>query len=716
MADMILVFDLGTDTAAMALVADGEVRFLAEPGSGLLSWSSAVCLDGRNIVVGTAAENRRQSRPAGYRAEIKRDLGRGPVRLGDRDIDPFELVVAVLRQARTAAERDAGVPVEHVLLSVPASYGPGDPRWDLMIAAGEAAGFTVVELIAEPVAAALAPVAGPPFPPGSLILVYDLGGGTFDTALVRVGETTPLRVASADGCAGRDLDAAIFAELADELGVSTTGETPLDLLRRTQLADLVRLLKHDLSERDETSFVFAGTGAEVTYDRARLDAHALPLLKKTLDTCDRVLAAAGVEPGAVDGVLLSGGVTRMPIVASFVAEALGRPLRHARDPQYAVVAGAAQRAANRTGRVVNAEPPDRDATPMRWNLPGGTGTLLAWDVAEGGGFRSGDVLAQVRGHDGAIWDLAASQDGVVVGRHVDLGGVVHSGDWLVTSARKIAGRVAGQVRFRLLAAFENVNALAVSAGITPNGRLIAVHWVGKEIQATDPYSGERILAVPSGYYHTEAALDPDAAQLVTVETSSDIYKTEYHVFAYDLTSGKNIGSLSRQRLKRWACLGGDRVLIEDDGTKGGGPCIINLRTSGVVGAFGFTEDEFHHFGAGGRIVMGTKNGWGARLLTYDAAGVPVGSKAVGQLPFDGRNHELGALAATSDRAFIVMQQNPGMVSLLRTPEDGQVMGPPLAHLGHVPGSSNWAAFSPDDQQLVVAGGNWVTHWELEWPS
>ncbi|MBU2667167.1 Hsp70 family protein [Actinoplanes bogorensis] len=705
MGTVILVFDLGTDTAAMALVADGEVRFLAEPGTGLLNWSSAICLDEDEVVVGTAAENRRQSRPVGYRAEIKRDLGRGPVRLGDRDVEPLDLVVAVLRQARTVASRDAGVPVDHVLLTVPASYGPGDPRWDLMIAAGEAAGFTVVELITEPVAAALAPVAGPAFPPGSLILVYDLGGGTFDTALVRAGQEGPLRTGSVDGCAGRDLDAAIFADLAGQLGVAATGQTPLDLLRRTQLADLVRLLKHDLTDRSRATFVFAGTGETVTYERERLEAHAAPLLKATVDCCRRVLADAGVEPGQLHGVVLAGGVTRMPLVGAYVGEALGVPVQSARDPQFAVAAGAGRYAAGLSDRLVTGELAGAGAKPVRWNVPGGTGTLLAWTVTNGESYRAGQVLGRVRTHEGGVWGLAAPADGVVLERHADPGDLVHSGDWLVTSGRSGSPSAASQFTYRLLGTYSVAGAKC--AGLLPDGRLVAAAIEDHELRVVTPESGEVLIGGRSVGEASEIQLDPQVTTLFLAD--GERYGGDYDLTAIDLTSipGSSRGSVRLRGVKAWSVLDADHVIVLENPVltrnwSVTGPSVIRLRDGTTVGSPDLPMDL--EFGSGARIVASKDELW---LLRPDRGDMPTKGPAMWRNPY------VKPLAATSDRAFFLAYAEEWVVVFRMTDTQDYTS---IGRLGHSAGVITSAYFSPDDRQLVIAGGNEVTHWEIEWPT
>ncbi|MFD0531769.1 Hsp70 family protein [Kitasatospora arboriphila] len=221
MTGPVLVVDFGTSSSAAAVVVDGRERLLKEPSSGLLSWPSAVSVaaDGR-LLVGSAAERRKRAEPDSYRAEFKRDLGeRAPVVLGGRGYPATGLVAAVLAEFRSQGRTVTGTEIDRLVVTVPASYGPVDPRREAMLEAGREAGFRSVELLAEPVAAAHAAVAGEPFGPGQTVLVYDFGGGTFDTALVRIGADgarTVLGHAALDDCGGRDIDALLTGGIATE--------------------------------------------------------------------------------------------------------------------------------------------------------------------------------------------------------------------------------------------------------------------------------------------------------------------------------------------------------------------------------------------------------------------------------------------------------------------------------------------------------------------
>ncbi|MET7402465.1 Hsp70 family protein [Dactylosporangium sp. NPDC005572] len=438
-----LVVDVGTSASSAALVgADGAVRLLKEPLSGLYSWPSAVCRDGDALLVGSAANGRKRAVPTAYRAEFKRDLGEAaPVPLGDRDFQPEDLVTALLR----AFAEQAGGPVHRLVLTVPASYRPGDPRTEAMIAAGERAGFTDVALVPEPVAAGLAPLAGPAFTAGETVLVYDFGGGTFDAALVRYepdGRHAVLGHAALDDCGGRDVDALIATHLRDTGGpdlaaaLAPPGLTGDAALRaRLHVADFVRGLKHHLSGAEQVEDYPFPAAPPVVLRRAELTDLVAPLLARTVACCQDLLDRCGVGPAEVAAVLLVGGTTRMPAVAEAVARALDRPLRRPEDPDLAVVQGAATLTRSAGDSAVPPQLPTPDRTPLSWPLPGGAGVLLRWLVDPGARYRGGTPIAVVRCDDGSVRRLTApAAGGMVVSHQAAPGARIASGDWLTTVA------------------------------------------------------------------------------------------------------------------------------------------------------------------------------------------------------------------------------------------------------------------------------------------
>ncbi|MGK5529775.1 Hsp70 family protein [Streptomyces sp. URMC 129] len=446
-----LVVDFGTCTSSAALVAGGEVTLLREPVSGSWSWPSAVALDGGTLLVGTAADSRRRIDPAAYRHEFKRELGQSdPLWLGERRHHVTDLVAAVLRAFRAAAEPFTAAPVDRLVLTVPATYAVGDPRRDRMLAAGTDAGFAEVELLPEPVAAALAPLAGGPLAPGTTALVYDFGGGTFDAALVRTGPDGDITVlgrpAALDDHGGRDIDdliaahirrsgAAVFPGSAGSPGSSGAPDERTALQTNLALADFARQIKHHLTGDTEARDVIAPGAPEYRLSRERLAELITPLVAGTVACCRDLATACGVRPADIDAVVLVGGTAQMPVVTDAVTRQLGRPLRRAMDPALAVVQGAAAWARERDRRV---QPTTATSTavPLSWTLPDGSATVVRWLVEPGGHYRPDAPLLVVRTADTTLRHLHAPAlaGGVLRARHAAPGARVMSGDWLATVA------------------------------------------------------------------------------------------------------------------------------------------------------------------------------------------------------------------------------------------------------------------------------------------
>ncbi|MFE2109642.1 Hsp70 family protein [Kitasatospora sp. NPDC059463] len=441
MAEPVLVVDFGTSSSAAAVVLDRGERLVKEPSSGLLSWPSAVCADGAGrLLVGSAAEHRKRAEPAGYRAEFKRDLGeRAPVPLGERRYPVSELVAAVLAEFRAQARAVAGRGIDRLVVTVPASYGPVDPRREAMLEAGAAAGFGSVELLAEPVAAAHATVAGEPFAPGETVLVYDFGGGTFDTALVRIGAEgashTVLGHAALDDCGGRDIDALLAGRIRERgrdwleplLGAGGAGA----LRAQLELGDFVRRIKHQLTESPTVEDYLTPLGPASRVARDELETLIGPLLDRTVACCRQLLADCGVRPRALDSVLLVGGTTRVPAVRALLADRLNRPLRVVEDPDLAVVHGAAAWAARSADRRLSPLRQAARTRPLAWGFPADSAEVAGWSVPAATAYPAGAALGSLRLPDGSLWELTADEPGTVVRQLVAPGTAVGPGEWLL---------------------------------------------------------------------------------------------------------------------------------------------------------------------------------------------------------------------------------------------------------------------------------------------
>jgi molecular chaperone DnaK (HSP70) len=361
------------------------------------------------------------------------------VLLGHRWFRPSELVVAVLSALKAEAQRRHGGVIDRAVLTVPASYVNGDPRRARMAAAAEAAGFVAVELVPEPAAAAFAPdgsVNG-----GELVLVYDLGGGTFDAALVRLGETwhEVLGHAALDDCGGRDIDATLANRIRHESDqwltplratMAATPSAPTALRLSMAISEFAQRIKHQLTDVPVAQdFLMPNTPM---YQLARPEFANLtaPQLSRTIACCTDLLARLGVPLREVSSVLLSGGSSRMPVVAERLERELGRPIRRLAEPDLAVVRGAARWLQRSGSRVVQAARIPARTVPLSFDIPGGSGRLLRWHVLPGETYAEGSALARVRLPNGALWDLTASLPGMIDRFLADPGHDVRATDWI----------------------------------------------------------------------------------------------------------------------------------------------------------------------------------------------------------------------------------------------------------------------------------------------
>jgi outer membrane protein assembly factor BamB/actin-like ATPase involved in cell morphogenesis len=445
----VLAVDFGTSVSSATLVTgsrDNDIRVEDPLLSESPSWPSAVYWKGGTLLVGMQAENQRPVSPWSYRSEFKRALReKTPMVLGDQEFMPVELVTRMLEAVRLEAEKRCGMRVSRGVLTVPPSYTElGDERAELMLQAGRDAGFTEsVELLPEPVAAVRARLV-PPFEPDDLVLVYDFGGGTFDAALVRIGESgNDYRVPaiSLDRCGGVDIDASISEWLLDkhaELSAllpekARYGEDQSALRTLMELSACCRKLKQQLSgdaEHAETIF----REMRITLELDQLNQLAAPWVAMTVRCCRDLLKAAKVLPEAVDAVMLVGGGSKMKLVYDMLHREFGRPIRRPLDPALAVVQGAAEFARMAPGRFLppaGAEPGER---AVRWQIPGGVARLLRWHVQPGDSYGRDTDLAEVRLPMGEIYRLRDRDDGIVREVHAGLNQPVRSGDWLLTAA------------------------------------------------------------------------------------------------------------------------------------------------------------------------------------------------------------------------------------------------------------------------------------------
>ena len=365
--------DLGTTYSAVATVrSDGSAAVIADAAGAELTPSVVGFLDGEPVV--GAEAKRAQAAGEQTAAFFKRSMGETAfqLELGGRTWSPVDLSAQVLCHLAEVAAADLGGPVDLAVVTVPEYFT--DPQRRATLAAAAQARLYVPRLVSEPIAAALAyglrPRGGK-----RTVLVYDLGGGTFDIALVQI-QDTDLTVLGARGnheLGGRDWDDRLAQLVADrltaELGVDVAESEPLRLLVE------IERLKRSLSVRQSAELRFTANGrtGSTTVTRADFEAAGADLVEQTAQLTTAVLSDAGLEWGDLEGVLPVGGSTRMPMIRRWIEENSGKPVLGGIHPEHAVALGAAVRAALLSEPVRGALPA---AAASAGTAPGGSVGLL----------------------------------------------------------------------------------------------------------------------------------------------------------------------------------------------------------------------------------------------------------------------------------------------------------------------------------------------------
>ncbi|CAO5172325.1 Molecular chaperone [Frankia sp. AiPs1] len=299
------------------------------------------------FVVGTQAKRQARIRPDDVARLVKRHMGTSDWRFVAYDVEYSAAAVSslVLKALAADAERAAGVPVTDVVITVPAYFGDEERKATKL--AGELAGLNVVDIINEPTAAAFAYGFGQEGAEESTVLVYDLGGGTFDTTVIRLSEGA-ITVVATDGdheLGGADWDNELVRYLAQKFTEAEpeAGDPLDDVYDEQELLSAAEDAKLALSGRDSVDVlvVHKGHRVSVPVTRATFEEITGPLLRRTLELTGSVLNRArekGVEK--IDLCLLVGGMSKTPMVARSLQDSFGLASRLA-DPDLAVAKGAA---------------------------------------------------------------------------------------------------------------------------------------------------------------------------------------------------------------------------------------------------------------------------------------------------------------------------------------------------------------------------------------
>jgi molecular chaperone DnaK len=348
--------DLGTTNSCVARIDEAGRPAIVKSALGEDTTPSVVYFESpRHAVVGRAAKNFVLLAPDLVAQLVKRDMGSGrQYTFHGKPHTPEEVSALILRELASAAEENTGQVVRDVVITIPAYFGVAER--EATRRAGQLAGLNVLDVLPEPVAAALhyQVTAGPAGRPRH-VLVYDLGGGTFDTSVIRLAEAD-IQVICTDGAkdlGGADWDQVIADYLVDSFTAEHPGLRPQD--DQPFMQDLlisVERLKEDLSDAQSRRHIirFGGAVTKVELTRDKLEELTSHLLDRTVEVTARTIGTArrmGVD--TFDDVLLVGGMTRMPAVTRVLKERLGLTGRH-HEPDLVVAKGAARHALMKTVR------------------------------------------------------------------------------------------------------------------------------------------------------------------------------------------------------------------------------------------------------------------------------------------------------------------------------------------------------------------------------
>ena len=348
-----LGIDLGTTFTAAAVSRNGRVEIVGM-GNHASSIPSAVLLreDGE-LLVGDAATRRGQHEPARLAREFKRRLGDAtPIILGHTPYSSERLMAAVVRHVVDTVNERQGGPPNAVTIAHPANWGPY--KRELLEQAATVAGVTGARFVTEPEAAAVHFAAGERVDEGGIVAVYDLGGGTFDAAVMRrVGDrfVTMGEPQGIERLGGIDFDEAVMSHVRATVGDALTqldGNDPVVRSGMIRLRGDCIAAKEALSDDSEAVIpvMLPGLQTQVRLTRPEFENMIRPVLRETVDMLRRALQLAGLTPDQLSAVVLAGGSSRIPLVAEMVSGTLGRPVSVDAHPKDTVAMGAARLAAS----------------------------------------------------------------------------------------------------------------------------------------------------------------------------------------------------------------------------------------------------------------------------------------------------------------------------------------------------------------------------------
>ncbi len=377
----ILGIDLGTTNSAMAIMEGGVPKIIENIEGNRTTPSTIAVSKSNERIVGAAAKRQAVINPENTvyavkrligrhfsEDEVQRDLKSSPykivqagegvkVKMGDKDYTPQEISAMVLSKLKADAEAKIGEKITEAIITVPAYFN--DSQRQATKDAGTIAGLDVKRIINEPTAAALA--YGFDKKAGQQIVVYDLGGGTFDVSVLDISaDTVEVKATNGDThLGGEDFDQRIISWIIEEFKKESGIDLSKDTLALQRIKESAEKAKIELSTATETEInqPFISTDANgpkhlvMKLSRAKLEALVMDLVEKTIEPCKKALSDAGLSVNDIEEVVMVGGMTRMPLVLQKVKEFFGKEPNLSVNPDEVVAMGAAVQAGVLQGDV-----------------------------------------------------------------------------------------------------------------------------------------------------------------------------------------------------------------------------------------------------------------------------------------------------------------------------------------------------------------------------
>ena len=367
----IIGIDLGTTNSCVYVMEGKDPKCITNPNGGRTT-PSVVAFTDKERLVGDAAKRQAVTNSSRTVFAVKRLMGRmanspevehwkqhapykivagangaAVVEIDGHQYTPQEVSATILSKLKADAEAYLGEPVTEAVITVPAYFN--DAQRQATKDAGQIAGLDVKRIINEPTAASLA--YGFDKKANEKIVVFDLGGGTFDVSILEVGDNVvEVRATNGDTfLGGEDFDQRVINYLVEEFKKEQGIDLAKDSMALQRLKDAAEAAKKELSTSMESEinlpFITADqTGPKhmlIKLSRAKLEQLVSDLVQKTLEPCRKALADAGLKPSDIDEVLLVGGMTRMPLVQKTVADFCGKEPNRSVNPDEVVAMGAA---------------------------------------------------------------------------------------------------------------------------------------------------------------------------------------------------------------------------------------------------------------------------------------------------------------------------------------------------------------------------------------